>query len=325
MQRVSISVIMPVFNDEKYLPEALASFASQSLPGVELIAVDDGSTDGSGAVLEEWRHRIPGLRILTHESNLGPAAARSTAIAEARGEFVAFLDADDRFEADDALEVLYHRGVWTLADVVLLGFTRFKDDGWVELPEKHLESLKRWSREAPLVSLETQPDLATFSTTVWSKIVRRSFWEEIDLRFPEVSRERSETDGEPSKLFYEDVYTTLTLLFEAERITCCDRVLYGYRKGKPSITQKRGEETLDVVECLDRVLDDLSRTGRLPAVGDQLRCAFERKGAQYEELIRPEFRRRFVSRFQQLMNRLEFLASASGLSGECSSRSVLRR
>lgn len=304
---VPISVIMPIYNDEECLSEALESFESQTLPGAELIAVDDRSTDGSRDVLQRYRSRIPELKILEHSENRGPSAARNTAIAEAQGEFLAFLDADDRYERDNALETLYDRASSESADVALFGFRRFWNDGKTRLPEGHLQSLKSWARSGSVVSLESQPDLATFSTTVWSKVVRRSFWEGLGLHFPELSRERKDDQGAPAKLYYEDVYTTLMLMFSANRVVCCDRILYGYRKGKPSITESRGEETLDVIECLDRALDRFVENGRLSVVAGEFESAMSRKGEQYEGLIRPEFRARFVSRFDELVRKFERL------------------
>lgn len=97
-----ISVIMPCFNAEKYLAEAIESVLEQTFKDIELIIVDDGSTDGSAAVLGRYSSRIKLLR----QENRGPMYARNRGIAEASGEFVAFLDADD-FWRKDCLELLY--------------------------------------------------------------------------------------------------------------------------------------------------------------------------------------------------------------------------
>jgi glycosyltransferase involved in cell wall biosynthesis len=86
-----VSVIIPVFNGEKFLPDSLRSIFDQDYPNVEVIAVDDGSTDGSLQILERYRERITTLR----QANAGPAAARNLGLRCARGEFIAFLDADD--------------------------------------------------------------------------------------------------------------------------------------------------------------------------------------------------------------------------------------
>jgi glycosyltransferase involved in cell wall biosynthesis len=86
-----VSCIVPVYNGERYLAEALESILGQTYRSLEVIVVDDGSTDGTAAVLATYRQRITCL----HQTNAGHAAARNRGLAVARGEFVAFLDADD--------------------------------------------------------------------------------------------------------------------------------------------------------------------------------------------------------------------------------------
>lgn len=100
VSRPLISVIMPCFNAEAYLGEAVASVMEQTWPAVELLIVDDGSTDGSLALAEDARERNPGRIRLFGQSRQGPYPARNLGIAEAKGEFVAFLDADDWWTPD---------------------------------------------------------------------------------------------------------------------------------------------------------------------------------------------------------------------------------
>lgn len=92
MSRPLVSVIVPVYNAERYLAEALESLFAQTYRPVEIIAVDDGSTDGSADLLTEYSDRIVTLR----QPNAGPAAARNAGLARAQGEFISFQDADDR-------------------------------------------------------------------------------------------------------------------------------------------------------------------------------------------------------------------------------------
>lgn len=96
MGKVTVSVVIPVYNTREYVAEAVQSVLDQSLEGVEVIAVDDGSTDGSLAVLESFSDRI---RIIRQE-NSGQAAARNAALREAAGEFVYFMDSDDKIRKD---------------------------------------------------------------------------------------------------------------------------------------------------------------------------------------------------------------------------------
>lgn len=100
-----VSVIMPTYNSEAFLGEAIASVVAQTYPHWELIVIDDGSTDGTAAVVSEFAALEPRARVIRQE-NAGPAAARNRGIASARGRWVAFLDADDLWREDKlALQV----------------------------------------------------------------------------------------------------------------------------------------------------------------------------------------------------------------------------
>ena len=107
---ISVSVIMPVYNEQEHLKEALESWASQTLTDKELICVDDGSTDNSRSIIEEYRERYPNISLLT-QKRAGAGAARNLGIDNARGEFVCFLDADDFYIDNCALERLYNAAV----------------------------------------------------------------------------------------------------------------------------------------------------------------------------------------------------------------------
>ncbi len=91
-----VSVILPVYNRREMLSESIRSVLRQSMRDLELLVVDDGSTDGSGMLAEEWG---PPVRVI-HQQNLGPYHARNRGIAEARGELIAFIDSDDRWYPD---------------------------------------------------------------------------------------------------------------------------------------------------------------------------------------------------------------------------------
>lgn len=96
----SLSIVMPVFNGVAFVRRAVDAVLAQSFRNWELLAVDDGSTDGSGTLLEDAARDEPRIRVFRHDANRGQAAARNTAIAEARGAWLAYLDCDDEFYPD---------------------------------------------------------------------------------------------------------------------------------------------------------------------------------------------------------------------------------
>lgn len=104
---IKISVIMPVYNEESFLGAAIDSFLGQSIASTcELICIDDGSTDSSMGILEEYSKENDNIVILSQE-NKGSGSARNAGLEVARGEFVAFLDADDLYPNEQTLALLY--------------------------------------------------------------------------------------------------------------------------------------------------------------------------------------------------------------------------
>lgn len=106
MEKVKVSVIIPVYNTEKYLCECLDSVLSQSLKEIEIICIDDGSIDKSNEILHSYQVRDDRLRII-EQKNQGAASARNAGIKIACGEFIGFMDSDDYYPSNDVLEKLY--------------------------------------------------------------------------------------------------------------------------------------------------------------------------------------------------------------------------
>ena len=120
MEGIKVSVIMAVYNAERYLRQALESVCQQTLRDIEIICVDDGSTDGSMEILKEFAGQDDRIKILQHlEKTDGAAAARNMGLQAARGEYLSFLDADDWFEPD-MLEKAYEKASLRELDVLII-------------------------------------------------------------------------------------------------------------------------------------------------------------------------------------------------------------
>ena len=124
-REIKISVIIPIYNAYDYLRPAMDSVVSQTLTDIEIICVDDGSTDKSLHILKEYKKADPRIRIIT-ETNAGPATARNTGLRRARGEYVAFLDADDFYEPD-MLETLYNCAKENDLDIAISKYDIFEN------------------------------------------------------------------------------------------------------------------------------------------------------------------------------------------------------
>ena len=129
MMVVKVSVIIPVYNVEKYLAECLDSVINQTLKDIEIICVDDCSTDGSPTILEEYKNREPRITVITHERNRGLGAARNTGMEAASGQYVWFVDSDD-WIAPQACQLLYDTAKTNDVDVLLFqAATFYESDG----------------------------------------------------------------------------------------------------------------------------------------------------------------------------------------------------
>ncbi len=119
-QQPVVSVTVPVYNTSKYLRQCLDSLAAQTLHEIEFILVDDGSTDDSGAICDEYAAKDPRFRVI-HQPNGGLAVARQTGLNAAQGEYIIPCDSDDWAEPN-MYELLYRKAKATFADIVLCGY-----------------------------------------------------------------------------------------------------------------------------------------------------------------------------------------------------------
>ncbi len=168
----TVSIIIPVYNAEAYLEKCLKSILRQSYPALEVLAVDDGSTDGSLAVLEAYARRDPRLHII-HQENRGVSAARNAALDRAAGEYLTFIDADD-YIARSYIEAFVHRMEETGADMIVGGLTYVNPDGRV-IRKLIPDSYEAGRHEEWVMKI----------SAVAAHFYRRELWEKRPMRFAE--------------------------------------------------------------------------------------------------------------------------------------------
>lgn len=216
-QTIKVSVIIPVYNAQQHLRQCLDSVLEQTLKDIEVLCVDDGSTDGSPDILKEYEEKDIRFRAV-RQGNAGAGAARNTGLRQARGKYLLFLDADDFFEPD-MLEVSYQQAERYRADFVVFNSDQYHMDK-KEFVQIHWALRKK---DIPPYMPFTYRQLAdnvfkTFVGWAWDKLYLRSFVEEHDLWFQE---QRTTND----MLF---VFSALVV---AKRIAVVDRVLAHQRRG----------------------------------------------------------------------------------------------
>ena len=177
-----VSVIIPVYNIEQHLRQCLDSVAGQTLQDLEVICVDDGSTDTSPTILTEYARRDSRFQILT-QPNAGPGVARNTGLARARGEYLIFLDSDDWFEPD-FLERMVDKAAETGADVTICRAVEFDTGTGRELPSEWMLKDRYLPGEA-FAPEEVADHLFQFTYGwPWDKLYRADFLRKTELSYP---------------------------------------------------------------------------------------------------------------------------------------------
>lgn len=209
--RVLISLVIPVFNLEGYLDECLESITRQAFRDIEIVAVNGGSSDASGQIMESWCQKEPRLTAL-HAARIGPGLARNLGYAAAKGEYIWFVDGDDTI-VPGCLEAIAARIEETHPDVLLIGCQAVYPDGRSQSSiEYDLVGMDR----TECFTLAEQPSVLHLTMTCWNKIIRREFFDSIGTRF---------SPDWP----HEDVPVSGLLLLRAARLDTLNQICYRYR------------------------------------------------------------------------------------------------
>ncbi|MDO4569316.1 MAG: glycosyltransferase [Planctomycetia bacterium] len=219
MDHPIISTIMPVYNVAEYLRESLDSALSQTFSDFELICVDDGSTDSSGAILDEYAARDARIRVV-HQKNAGAAGARNTGLDLARGEIVTFLDADDLL-APELYETIYP--VYRESGAEIARFSYSKMLGGGRLCKEEVPT-------APHIALSLQERIRLIGNLVWDKFFSKDLIEKHKIRFHDIAGE--------------DTFFAFECALRANKIVMLPEPLYFYRERVDSLSHLDDDEYL---------------------------------------------------------------------------------
>lgn len=255
-----VSVVVPVYNAKKHLRECLDSIAAQTLERIEVICVDDGSTDGSLDVLYEYAAADPRFVVVTQQNQYA-GVARNKGIDIARGEYLVFWDADDYFDAT-ALEKMYRQCEADGADICVCGARQlFQDTGKILHGPMYLVK-KQVPAKRPFNRSDIPLHILTFTTmVVWNKMFRRSFVVDEGLRYA-ASRSNN------------DVEFAVCALCTARAITVVEGDLVTYRRNQGTALTNTLEATaLDPVKTWVATRRELERRHVLPRISFANRAA----------------------------------------------------
>ena len=293
MSKVKVSVIVPVFNVGDYLSTSLDSILNQSLEDIEIICINDGSTDDSLKILENYAKKDNRIKIISKE-NEGQGTARNVGLDNACGEFISFVDADD-FIKKDMLEKLYNKSVNGNLDLVMCKVSSFDNETHVIDDNLWYYSLKCFSgfKKEVFNNLDTKEFTSLISVTPYNKLYRRSFVEKNNIRFPE-------------KYIFEDEVFFYNVYLKAKRISLIDENLYCYRTNRKGSTVSKGldKDYSDIIHIFRLIRDLLVETNYINVYKKQVYNRFIHLILWRFSQTAPKYRKNFFNLMKKEFNEI---------------------
>ncbi|MEG0844245.1 MAG: glycosyltransferase family 2 protein [Romboutsia sp.] len=216
---VDVSIIIPVYNMEKYLEECLESVFNQTYSNIELIIVNDGSTDKSKYIIEKYIEKYKNI-IFIDQKNQGLSTARNNALKLATGKYVLFLDSDD-FLDKECIELIYNKAIKTNSDVVIMGYTMvYSTKQNIEVDYKKYVNSNEFYSGSFIANLMLEDIIEGYSC---NKLIKIKNLRKNNLKF------------EPDK-YIEDLYPIFKHIYNCDKITFVNKCLYNYRQREDSLS-----------------------------------------------------------------------------------------
>lgn len=233
-ENILVSVIVPIYNVEKYLPKCLDSIIHQSYENLEIILVDDGSTDKCPLICDDYAKKDKRIKVI-HKNNGGLSDARNVGLEIAKGEYCAFIDSDDYVDTD-FIKTLINSAINSHSDIAVCAYyidsgmnlTKQKATTEKEISFNNIQAMKDFFAQKSICGVMT-----------WNKLYKRSLFTNNEITFP-IGR------------IHEDNFTTYKLLYFAARVCYISDPLY-YYVNRPGSIMNRGysNNTLDIIDAAE--------------------------------------------------------------------------
>ena len=255
-----VSVIMPIYNQEKFLAKALDSLQKQTLKDTEFICINDGSKDSSLQILQEYAIRDKRIKIID-QKNLGSGTARNNGLKIAAGEYIAFLDADDWLEPE-ALEILYNKSEKQNCDMVVFNFNKTNESGKILSQYNLHNKLYRFfdiRKDQNFHWRDIKPRvLGGMNPTAWNKFYKHDLIKRNKLHFAKCS-------------LAEDNVFVFGATLNAKAIGYADECLYNYVLHDSSATHSKSDKNF----CLFQSIDCVKKLLRSMGLSEELKNEFD--------------------------------------------------
>lgn len=207
-----ITIIVPVYNVESYLEEALDTVIYQTYKNLEILLIDDGSTDSSGKICDEYAKKDNRIKVF-HQENKGLSGARNTGLENATGKYIMFIDSDDKFKLN-ACEIMYNAIEKTNADYLIGNYINIDENG--EEWDKPVFSKEKYT-EFRLSIKDYEHSFYIMNSAVWNKIFRKSYLDSLNIKFVE-------------RLPAEDAIFTTYCFIKSNNVHYIPEIIYEYRQ-----------------------------------------------------------------------------------------------
>ena len=251
MDNPKISIVVPVYNVQEYLHDCIESIINQTFTDFELILVNDGSTDNSGSICDEYAKKNTKI-IVHHQDNNGNNAARKVGVQKARGEYVGFVDSDD-WIGEDMYAYMYSKITQYHCDLVSIGYTK-----------EFLYKTPRLFRDNIAFGFH---DMNSLHKTIFPNLICTDQYFNYGL-MPSLCTKLFKTELLRSVLFAvdniinvgEDAARVYSYLFKITSIYCSDQCLYHYRENRDSITHSFNPKLWEATDLLLHTLEAANKT-----------------------------------------------------------------
>jgi glycosyltransferase involved in cell wall biosynthesis len=228
-----ISVIIPVYNVEKYIKECLDSVVNQSLgiENIEVIIVNDCTPDNSMEIVREYAEKYPSIKILEQKVNQGPGAARNLGLMHVTSDYVTFLDSDDYISLNTYENCLNKFYEDESADLVIYKYVLFDSNGEIDSMDIHQEIYKE---DHVITDLNKVPEVI-FATAPWNKVYPKKFFSYLNF---------------PDSMLYEDNIVAVKVLLNSNKIVLTTDSIYYYRHGENDSSRTQSVSKRNCVDLL---------------------------------------------------------------------------
>lgn len=220
MNNIKVSMIMPVYNSEKYLRNTLDTILNQSFEEFELIAIDDGSTDKSLNILKEYEKKYNKIKVV-HQINSGVSEARNRGIQLSKGEYIGFIDADDLLEKD-FIKALYNSAKECDADISMTGYSTFYDNTNMK---SNIFTTHKFDNNDKKRIFEEMLNIG-LGVNIWTKLYKKSILDKYNIKF------------EKNMSYDEDMFFSWKCALASNNIAFDNNTRYFYRLSIDSATMK---------------------------------------------------------------------------------------